>query len=78
VDTLVQDIVKKLPLQQPAVTAYVIDNEAEADDLLRNLFDKPGRRSMSEITVWTTRYCKDDKVKHYIINKWKEMLDTYR
>lgn len=78
VDTLVQDIVKKLPLEQPAVTAFVIENEAEADDLLRNLFEKPGRRSMSEITMWTTRYCKDEHIKRYMINKWKEMLDTYK
>jgi hypothetical protein len=60
------------------IRSYVIESESEADDYLRDLFEKPEYRSMDEVQMRAAKYIKDQRLKNYFINKAKAYLENLR
>jgi hypothetical protein len=58
------------------VQSYMIESEAEADNYLTALFEKPEYRSMDEVLARAAKYIKDPFVKDHFINKAKEYLKS--
>ena len=59
------------------VEPFIIESESEADDYLRDLLEKHEYRSMNEVKMRAQKYIKDAHLKHYFINKAKEISKTY-
>ncbi len=59
------------------VEPFIIENESEADNYLKDLLAKPEYRSMDKVTIRAQKYIKDEHLKNYFSNKAKEILKTY-
>ena len=58
------------------VEPFMIENESEADDYLRELLEKHEYRSMDEVKMRAQKYIDDEHLKKYFIDKASEMLGT--
>jgi hypothetical protein len=59
------------------VKSFMIENEFEADDYLRDLLAKHEYRSMNEVNMRAQKYIKDEHLKNYFINKARGILKNY-
>ena len=56
------------------IQSYMIENEAEADDYLTALFEKPEYRSLGGVQMTAAKYIKDARLKNYFITKAEAYL----
>ena len=59
------------------VEPFKIENESEADDYLKQLFEKPEYRSMDEAYIRAQELIEDSRLKIYFIDEAKERLKAY-
>jgi hypothetical protein len=59
------------------VEPFKIENESEADDYLKELFDTPKYRSMDEAHRRAQELIEDPSLKIYFINEARERLKAY-
>jgi hypothetical protein len=56
------------------IEPFQLENEAEADDYLKDLFKNPQFQSLDEVRVRAQKYIRSDHLKNYFINKASEHL----
>jgi hypothetical protein len=59
------------------VEPFKIENESEADDYLKALFETPKYRSMDEAHRRARDLIEDPRLKSYFINEARERLKTF-
>jgi hypothetical protein len=57
---------------------FVLENKAEADAYLDELFKKDQYRSIDEVRIRAEKYIRDAIIKKYFIGKAEEMLQDLR
>lgn len=56
------------------VQPYMIENESDADTYLTALLENPDYRSIDVVRARAAKYCKNEHLKNYFINKAKDVL----
>jgi len=59
-----------------SIEPFTIETEAEADQYLRDLLDKPQYRSMEEVERRAERYIRDESLSRYFIDKAREVISA--
>jgi hypothetical protein len=60
-----------------AAEPFKIENESEADDYLKELFERPEYRSMDEAHRRAQELIEDPRLKIYFIDEARERLKAY-
>ena len=58
------------------IETFKIEDESEADAYLRDLLAKPEYRSMDEVYVRAQKLIPDARLRNYLINRAKVILET--